>query len=125
MFTVQTTDPTTRALLYLANVPDHWHPCGSRFFGDAAADSDFDFFTAHSEDIAVSLVHNQFALTFQKYRDANTVAIYSRGKVHAILARSVDDRLAAQLFFMGKPKMLRKLTKSWDDFYKSLRTEAK
>lgn len=117
MFTTLTNDPTVRALLYLENAPDHWHPCGSRFFGDAEAASDFDFFSDYFLELEEALKQNGFSRLDQKYCDTNTVCVYARGHVHAILVRSVARRLAAQESFKDKPKADRKLTSAWDKVY--------
>lgn len=114
-----TPDPTAYGLIELHDSELEWHPCGSRFFGDADDTSDFDFF-CDSPEAPGWLVENGWPATTLKYKDLNTIATYIKGKVNAIVVADSKLRLLAQQKMTGQSKAFRKLTANWNTIYKEL-----
>jgi hypothetical protein len=120
--------------------------CGSRYFGDAERDSDWDFFIEAS-DAARELLER---LGFQDdhthgcsdYRDGNTLEIYvyhpalsdcgwnwreewpRSMQIHASLVRSRRLREKAREIFKDEPKRVRSNARTWDLLYARLAADS-
>jgi hypothetical protein len=119
---LQLRDDTVRALIALDDSNVEWWQCGSRFFGDATPTSDYDFF---SDDADVGeLASDGFTLIAKKpgYRDTNTVEVWSKGQVHAIIVKDAELRCRAQqqIIARGLSKKQRKFTATWNKVYAQL-----
>ena len=84
----------------LAVAPYRFHLTGSRFFGGAKINSDWDFFAAESDDIKDFLVSREFQRIERDeiYCDRGMAQVYHhpRLNVHIQLVNDVKSRLTAQ-----------------------------
>ena len=76
------------------------YPCGSRFFGDAADNSDFDFFIEADELNTNKLLARGWERGQQEYHDVNTIELLHKGKETVITVLSVKHRLAVQQYII-------------------------
>jgi hypothetical protein len=123
-----TTDKVTLALIRLAECGITWFPCGSRWFGDATNESDFDFFTTDTDESRRWLANNGDLFKFRSlpaYHDINTTAIFSTSsrltdkQVHLILVHSSTDRVAVREKAKSLSKEERKKSAAaWNRLYK-------
>lgn len=77
--TINLKDKTLQTLLWLDQCPFDVFPTGSRLFGTAKADSDFDFYVGQEGE--ESLKDFGFFLLQTPGLDNNTINIYRKGKV--------------------------------------------
>lgn len=98
------------------------HPCGSRFFGDATPESDFDFFTEDSPEARQALVDVGFEDRTFDYPDHNSVSVLGMGEVHVITVKSVSARLKAQQYIIeNKLERPKRDSEWWCRLYEELR----
>lgn len=123
-------DPTLAALVALATSSTlalNFYPCGSRFFGYAASDSDFDFFAMNDDLERDWLKENHFVKTKRdpEYLDINTREIWLRGDCTVILVHSPQARLKLQDAIIANPKLRPKKgsVKGWNELYQKFAPE--
>lgn len=75
-----------------------FYPCGSRYFGYHATDSDYDFFFENSDDVCAWLTNQGFECSKMpsNYMDVNTISIWFKGDVNVMEVRSAANRVAVQ-----------------------------
>lgn len=117
-------DATLRGLLWIAKAPHTFVPCGSRFFGDARPDSDFDFVVQEGSLDPRHLKQHGFTERWSHsrrasgYNDKNTVTVYQQGQAQIIFVKSLEKRLAAREWVKANG-LDRNNTAVWDQFYTS------
>lgn len=138
---LKTKDNTLKAIFILDRAKTLFHTCGSRFFGDATKESDFDFFTEYSPELYKGLksmgfrdreeedekkIKNNPDFQYIYYRDVNTQKILEMGDVQCMLVISTKARLMAQQTIVDENiQRVKSSTKFWDDLYEKIRNEDK
>jgi hypothetical protein len=120
MITGEINDETLAAILWIAAQTEVFTVCGSRYFGDARIDSDFDFVLEESRANEGALLSAGFREHWDDekkgYADTNTKTVFERGAVHIIICFSLARRIAAREHIKTHG-LNRKDSSTWDDFY--------
>lgn len=119
-------------------MPEEWKLCGSRWYGDADENSDFDYVREASDEPENWLKANGFEEAFtygsseekgrsekQKINcDSNTATVFVNApeSIHAILCFDLKLRLRAREIAktVGLPKECRKRVEVWNAIYRAL-----
>lgn len=90
-------DETQLALAYLYGSQMIYQITGSRFFGNATEQSDYDFFTEYSKEVATDLEANGFKRDNSWYiGDPALQMLYKRGSVQIQLVNDAPKKEAIQ-----------------------------
>lgn len=112
--------------LRISYIPFDYYVTGSRFFGNARADSDFDYFTQNTFDTRMWLKRNGFRKLPEGASyyncDINLAQVYRKGNVDIQLVKDVSKKLKAQEILKANG-VLNNLDKSarraaWNDTYR-------
>jgi len=114
-------DETLDALRFIISCQDEFIVCGSRYFGDAKPNSDYDFVT---EDVRIYdfLITQGWECSKSEkleYLDSNTLHVIGKAKVQIIIAKSLSRRVAAREWIVANGRDRHK-TESWDDAYNNV-----
>lgn len=96
-------------------------PCGSRFFGDAKKDSDYDFFIQHGNGVELFLIEKGFIEKSTDCYDCNSVQIFNKGEVTVITVFSEHDRLKVQSHIINNSiRRPKGDTEFWNSLYRDV-----
>lgn len=95
--------------------------CGSRFFGDANDESDFDFVTEDESivDLLLSVGWVKSKSDEAGYLDSNTGHVLNFGKVQVIVAKSIERRIKARDYIVSHG-LKRSKTEDWEKAYEAI-----
>lgn len=122
MVTGEINDETLKALCWVADSQILFTVCGSRFFGDAHDNSDFDFAIQDRPLLIEELTAAEFVEIWdeddKRYADGNTVTVYQRGGVQIIITADLKRRVRARQH-IRKNALNRRDVTVWEDFYQN------
>lgn len=106
-------------LSFLEESNFQFHLTGSRAFGSATKDSDWDFFAQYSDDCVEFLTNHMFET--ELWRNYKTpVMVLVRGDIHIQLVSSFSEKLKAQNYLLGNNQLLAIIQKRDKDTNKLL-----
>lgn len=115
-------DETLSALIFCFYSLTDFQVCGSRFFGDAKIDSDFDLVTEDQTVIPLLEIAGFKDLWLDNpnpYQDSNTDALWGKGSVQVIFTKNLKKRFAARKIIQDKG-LDRHKTQTWEDVYANM-----
>lgn len=122
---IHISDNSTLAML--ATSPFQFHLTGSRYFGTATPNSDWDFFVLDENPLVRFLNESGFTyVSGHTYSDSNTAAVWKKDNVHVQVVESVRLKLQAQAIIksfnlLKRDKAFNRLI--WNAVFSCLREE--
>ena len=113
-------DETLGSLVDLNRSQFTFYPCGSRYFGYASKDSDFDFFFEQSAEVKAWLEGIACFTESDKFGynlDVNTSSIWYCGQTQVMEVKHVDCRLAVQEWITNNGRSPKGDTDWWNAKY--------